>query len=151
MPAPVVHSVMEMNEVDELGEAIEDVFDASEGFEIELEETLQTEYDFQTLLKANTFNFNEYSQRYNMICGAFSMIADNKEITRLHAIRFEARRRALDGDAILLTVSPYTDEGAAICYGYVEGSREVASAGYQTASGRTVNMPTSIDLVNGDF
>lgn len=156
---PVAHKVIEPEDEDDFGlvaaddgeDAFPSGWNEAENFQVELEETLTMEYDFHTLLKPTPDNFNDYCQAYNIACKVFEKAGDNVAVKHLIDIRFAARKRALDGDAIILNVSPYSDEGAAICYGYVEGSQEMAKAGHASASGQTVTMPSSIDLVNGDF
>lgn len=95
-----------------------------EPFEITLEEELFHDYDLHTLLKPNVDNYNEYSQRYNLICKALHDAGDDDAVQNLINLRYEARRQALNDIPLELNISPYSDEGAAICYGYVEGSRE---------------------------
>lgn len=95
-----------------------------EAFEIALEEELVQEYDFTTLFKANDPNLEEHRLRYNMACKAAEQRGDIAGVAELVDIRFEARRQGMENIPIILEVSPFTDEGAALCYGYVEGALE---------------------------
>ena len=95
-----------------------------DGIEITLEDELVHEYDFTTLFKANDGNVEEYRMRYNMACKIAEQSGQIDRVAELVDIRFEARRQGMENIQLILEVSPYTDEGAAICYGYVEGAME---------------------------
>ena len=99
----------------------DELCEAPEGFEITLEEELVHEYDFTMLFKPNDANFDEYRMLYNMACKAAEQRGDIVGVAELVDIRFEARRNGMENIPLILEVSPYTDEGSALCYGYLEG------------------------------
>ena len=113
--------VEEITLTDMMDDAIDD-FMAGDSYEVVLEDELVHEYDFQTLFKAT--HFEEYSSRYNHACTAMAKAGDKEGVQALVEIRFEARRHGMNNMPLILEVSPYTDEGAALCYGYVEGCLE---------------------------
>lgn len=108
-----------------LPETLEEIPDGEEGFKITLEDELIHIYDFQTLFKANEVNLKLHGDTYNMACKAAERRGDRERVAELIDIRFNARRQGMEGEPIELLVSPYTDEGAAICYGYVEGALQM--------------------------
>lgn len=155
----------EMTDDDVLGMIAEDV---SEPFQVELEEDLFHDYELYTLFKPNTDNYNKYSQRYNLICRQLERIGDKKAIAELIRIRYAARRTAMEHLSMELLDSPYSDAGAAILYGYVEGVKSrietardlnAASSGAfvtrtnpdGTKTIESVQELSAIGLVNGDF
>ncbi len=83
------------------------------------------QYDFVTLLKANNDNLTEHGGRYNAACRWFEKVMDKPSISRLIDLRYQAKRAAMAQQAISMEFSPYSDEGAAIAYGYVEGGMEL--------------------------
>lgn len=103
-----------------------------DGYTITLEDELTREYEFHTPFKFTKGQFEEYQQTYNMACKIAEQCGEIDRVAELIDIRFNARRMAMEGESIWLEHSPYTDEGAAICYGYIEGSmqaqRDVQSA-----------------------
>lgn len=109
----------EVPEEEDLGEALPD-----DGFEIMLEDELVQEYEFHTPFKFTKGQFEEYQQTYNMACKIAEQCGEIDRVAELIDIRFNARRMAMEGESIWLEHSPYTDEGAAICYGYIEGSMQ---------------------------
>ena len=96
-----------------------------EQFEIVLEDELIQDFELHTLVKPTSENYNEYSQRYNMICRWFEKVLDKPSISRLIDLRYQAKRAAMAGQTITMEFSPYSDEGAAIAYGYIEGGIEL--------------------------
>ncbi len=84
------------------------------------------EYEFTTLMKPTAENVIEYSRRYNQICQALEKVQNTDRVAELISLRHTMRRLALNGEPLILNVSPYTDAGAASLYGYVEGAAEKA-------------------------
>lgn len=113
----------EVPEEEDLGEAL-----PSDGFEIVLEDELVQEYELHTPFKFANGQFEDYQQTYNIACKIAEQCGEIDRVAELVDIRFNARRMAMEGQSIWLEHSPYTDEGAAICYGYIEGAREVERA-----------------------
>lgn len=107
-----------------LPETLEEIPDDGEGFTVTFEDELIHVYEFRTLLKANQANLEEHRMTYNMACKAAEQRGDKERVAELIDIRFNARRQGMEGEPIELLVSPYTDDGAAICYGYIEGALE---------------------------
>lgn len=99
-----------------------------DGYTITLEEELTREYEFHTPFKFTKGQFEEHQQTYNMACKIAEQCGQIDRVAELVDIRFNARRMAMEGQSIWLEHSPYTDEGAAICYGYIEGAMEVERA-----------------------
>lgn len=154
--------------LDEFMEDLDDTESAmsGEGFEVTLEDELMHDFELHTLFEPTLDNFKECSHRYNIICKEFEKVLDKSAISELIDIRMKARKHAIAGMPLDLMVSPYTDEGAALVYGYVEGSiieRVKAEAQRQANFDKpyvtrkyddgsmSVEPISSIDLVNGDF
>ena len=91
-------------------------------------------YDLITLVKPTADNYNEFSQLYNVICNSLTKAGFINEVTKLHVIRHQARRDALNDVPLILDESPYSDIGAAKCYGYIEGAQEACRVIYATNS-----------------
>lgn len=111
-------------EIREIDDALDDMLEAAEGFEVVLEEELVHDYPLTTPFKPSNQNLEEYRMRYNMACKAAEQRGDMERVADLVDIRFEAKRHGMENMPLILEVSPYTDDGAALCYGYVEGSLE---------------------------
>lgn len=112
----------ELAEIREMDD--DDVLGVAEGFEVELEEELVHDYPLTTPFKPTSQNLEEYRMLYNMACKAAEQRGDTERVADLVDIRFEAKRHGMENMPLVLEVSPYTDDGAALCYGYVEGSLE---------------------------
>lgn len=108
---------------------------SGEPFEIVLEDELIQDFDLHTLVKPTAENYNEYSQRYNLICKSIQETGDDKSLGEIINLRYAARRQAINDVPLELNESPYTDRGAALCYGYVEGARERAEELKRLADG----------------
>ena len=164
--SPVIEEAeKELGTIDEMDETEFESAMSGEGFEVVLEDELMHDFELHTLFKPTPDNFNECSQRYNIICKEFEKVWDKSAISELIDIRMKARKHAIAGMPLDLMVSPYTDEGAALVYGYVEGSIERLKAEAQRRANfdksyvtrkyddgsMSVEPISSIDLVNGDF
>ena len=114
----------DLGEIEEMDDAIDDMM--AEGFEValELEEELVHDYPLTTPFEPSNQNLEEYRMRYNMACKAAEQRGDMERVADLVDIRLEAKRHGMENMPLILEVSPYTDDGAALCYGYVGGSLE---------------------------
>ena len=106
-----------------------------EPFEIVLEDELIHDFELHTLVKPTVENYNEYSQRYNLICKDIQETGNERFLGEIIDLRYAARRQALNDVPLELNESPYTERGAALCYGYVEGARERAEEMKRLADG----------------
>lgn len=84
-------------------------------------EITPVEYDFITVVKPTPQNLQEYRSRYNAACRVLANTGNNKHVLMLHDLRMECRRDALNDRSLDLQVSPFSDIGSAMCYGYLEG------------------------------
>lgn len=103
----------------------------------------QVEYDFMTLLKPTYDNYADYSSRYNTACTTMAKTGDNEGLAEIMNLRYAAHRMAINREHMDLTVSPYTDQGAATCYGYVEGAMELLKQEESRRSFETLVKPVA--------
>lgn len=108
---------------------------SGEPFEIVLEDELIQDFELHTLVKPTVENYNEFSQRYNLICKDIQETGDEKFLGEIVNLRYAARRQAMNDVPLELNESPYTERGAALCYGYIEGARERAEEMKRLANG----------------
>lgn len=81
-------------EIREIDDALDDMLEAAEGFEVVLEEELVHDYPLTTPFKPSNQNLEEYRMRYNMACKAAEQRGDMERVADLVDIRFEAKRPA---------------------------------------------------------
>ena len=123
---------------------------SGEPFEIVLEDELIHDFELHTLVKPTVENYNEYSQRYNMICKDIQETGNERFLGEIIDLRYAARRQALNDVPLELNESPYTERGAALCYGYIEGARErnakMAKGDDIFDSSTYITMKPSVDM-----
>lgn len=66
---------------------------SGEPFEIVLEDELIQDFELHTLVKPTVENYNEYSQRYNMICKDIQETGNERFLGEIIDLRYAARRQ----------------------------------------------------------
>lgn len=108
---------------------------SGEPFEIVLEDELIQDFELHTLVKPTVENYNEYSQRYNMICKDIQETGNERFLGEIIDLRYAARRHVRYRGFRLTPAEHRSAPGAALCYGYIEGARERAEEMKRLADG----------------